>query len=63
MTTTLTRQRATAIHSAGLIDHAKDSQIPRWEAALDRLVSELLRTFFIVMAVMWIVTSIAGIFR
>jgi hypothetical protein len=37
--------------------------MPRWEGALDRLISELLRTFFIAMAVTWIVTKVAGIFR
>jgi hypothetical protein len=63
MTTTLIRERATEIHSVGFIDHAKDSEIPRWEGALDRLISELLRAFFIAMAVAWIVTTVAGIFR
>jgi len=58
MATTLTRERAT-----GLIDHAKDSEIPGWEVAVSRLVRELICAFFIAMAVMWVVTSIAGIFR
>jgi hypothetical protein len=62
MATTLTRMRATEIHSVGLIDHAKDSEIPGWEVALDRLIGELVCAFFVAMAVMWIVTSIAGIF-
>jgi len=57
MATTLTR-RAT-----GLIDHAKDSEIPGWEVAVNRLVRELVCAFFIAMAVMWVLTSIAGIFR
>ena len=63
MTTTLIRDRATEIHSVGFIDHAKDSEMPRWEGALDRLISKLLRAFFIAMAVTWVVTSIAAIFR
>ena len=56
MATTLTRERAT-----GFIDHAKDSDTPGWEVALDRLVRELVCAFFIAMAAMWVVTSIAGI--
>jgi hypothetical protein len=63
MTTTLTQQRASEIHSVGFIDHATDSEMPRWEGALDRLISELLRAFFIAMAFTWIVTTIAGMFR
>ena len=63
MTTTLTQQRAAEIHSVGFIDHAKDSKTPRWQGALDRLISDLLRAFFIAMAVTWIVTTVAGIFR
>ncbi len=58
MATTLTRQRVT-----GLIDHAKDTEIPGWEVALDRLGRELVSAFFIAMAVMWVVTAVAGIFR
>jgi 1,4-alpha-glucan branching enzyme len=58
MTTTLTRRRAT-----GLIDHAKETEIPGWEVALDRLGRELVSAFFIAMAAMWVVTAIAGIFR
>jgi hypothetical protein len=63
MTTTLIRERATEIHSVGFIDRAKDVEMPRLEGALDRLISKLLRAFFIAMAVTWIVTSIAAIFR
>jgi len=58
MATTLTRARTT-----GLIDHAKDREIPGWEVALDRLGRELVSAFFIAMAAMWVVTTIAGIFR
>ncbi len=57
MATTLTRERTT-----GFIDHAKDSEMPGWEVALDRLVRELVCAFFVAMAVMWVVTAIAGIF-
>jgi hypothetical protein len=57
MATTLTPGRA-----ARIIDHAKDSEIPGWEVALDRLVRELVCAFFVAMAVMWVVTAIAGIF-
>ncbi len=59
MATTPIRQRATEI---GFIDHAKDSEIPGWELALNRLTGELVAAFFIAMAVMWVVTMIAGIF-
>jgi hypothetical protein len=55
--TTLTPGRTT-----GFIDHAKDSEIPGREVALDRLMRELICAFFIAMAVMWVVTAIAGIF-
>ena len=57
MATTLTRERAPSF-----IDHAKDSEIPGWEVAVDRLIRELVCAFFIAMAVMWVVTTIAGIF-
>ena len=57
MATTFTRERAT-----GFIDHAKDSEIPGWEVAVDRLARELVCAFFVAMAVMWVVTSVAGIF-
>ena len=57
MATTLTPERAT-----GFIDHAKGSDTPGWEVALDRLVRELVCAFFIAMAVMWVVTETAGIF-
>jgi len=62
MVTTLTRHREADIHSARLIDHAKDSEIPGWEVALDRLARELVCAFFVAMAVMWVVTAIAGIY-
>jgi len=57
MATTFTRARAT-----GFIDHAKGPEIPGWEVAVDRLVRELVCAFFVAMAAMWVVTSVAGIF-
>jgi hypothetical protein len=57
MATTFTRERATRF-----IDHTKGSQIPGWEVAMDRLVRELVCAFFVAMAAMWVVTSVAGIF-
>jgi hypothetical protein len=57
MATTLTPGRTT-----GFINHAKDSEIPGWEIAVNRLIRELVCAFFIAMAVMWVVTAIAGIF-
>lgn len=62
MTTTLTRNRRTGIHSARLVNHVKDSDMPGREAALNRLTGELVTAFFIAMAVMWVVTTIAGVF-
>ena len=57
MATTFTRERAPSF-----IDHTKDSEIPGWEVAVDRLARELVCAFFVAMAVMWVVTSVAGIF-
>jgi hypothetical protein len=62
MATTLTRGRAAQIYSERFIDHVKDSEIPGWEIALDRLIGELVCAFFVAMAVLWVVTSITGIF-
>ncbi len=62
MATTLTRHRPTEIRSAAFIKLDKDSQIPGWNAALDRLGRELACAFFIAMAVMWVVTTVAAIF-
>jgi len=59
MATTPIRQRVTEI---GFIDHVKDSEIPDGKLALNRLTGELVAAFFIAMAVMWVVTMIAGIF-
>lgn len=62
MATTLTRHRAGEIHAIRLIKHAKPAEIPGWEVALDRLIGELVCAFFVAMAAMWIVTTLAGIF-
>ena len=62
MATTLTRGREAQIDSERFIDHARDSEIPGWEIALDRLIGELACAFFVAMAVLWVVGSIAGIF-
>ena len=59
MATARIHRRVTEI---GFIDHAKDSEIPGWEVALNRLTGELFAAFFIAMAVMWVVATIAGIF-
>jgi hypothetical protein len=62
MATSFTRPRAIERQSVGLIDHAKDSERPGWEVAVDRLAGELVAAFFVAMAVMWVVTTITGIF-
>jgi hypothetical protein len=63
MTTTLYPAARDGNSFRGFIDHAKDSEMPRWEGALDRLISVLLRAFFIAMAVTGIVMTIAAVFR
>lgn len=62
MATMITRERATQIRSVRHIDHTKVAEIPGWEVAVDRLVGELVCAFFVAMAVMWFVTTIAGVF-
>ena len=62
MGTRLTRNRTTEVRSVGFIDHAKGSERPGREVALDRLAGELVSAFFVAMAAMWVVTTIAGIF-
>ncbi|MGA9723814.1 MAG: hypothetical protein WBQ86_15255 [Candidatus Binatus sp.] len=62
MASTFTWQRPSETGSVGLIKHAKDSETPGSDFALDRLVGELVRAFFIAMAAMWVVTTIAAIF-
>jgi hypothetical protein len=62
MATARIRRRVTEMHSDGFIDHTKDSERPGRELALNRLAGELVSAFFVAMAVMWVVTMIAGIF-
>jgi hypothetical protein len=62
MATARIDRRVTEMQSVSYIDHVKDSEIPGWELALNRLTGELVAAFFIAMAVMWVVTMIAGIF-
>lgn len=62
MATTLTRHRPTEIRSISFTKYERDAEIPGWNAALDRLIRELVCAFFIAMAVMWVVTAVAGIF-
>jgi len=62
MATMLTRDRATRIRSARLINHDRAAEIPGWEVAVDRLISQLVCAFFAAMAVMWIITTIASLF-
>jgi hypothetical protein len=59
MTTTLARKRAVEVGSVVFIDHARNS---RKKMAVSGLVDELVVAFFVAMAVMWVVTTIAGIF-
>ena len=61
MASTLTRHRATQIHSAGFINRNR-AESSRKDLALSRLVDELVVAFFVAMAVMWAVTAIAGLF-
>ncbi len=59
MVTMLTRRRG--IHTAVFTDRARNSgRAP--DRALSRLIDELVVAFFVAMAVMWVVTAIAGIF-
>ena len=55
------RERAPRAHYAGLIGRARDSGRGP-DIALSRLVDELMIAFFVAMAVMWVVTTIAGLF-
>lgn len=62
MATMVTRHRLGKTRTMRLINHVKDSEIPGWELALDRLIGELVCAFFVAMAAMWVVASVAGIF-
>jgi hypothetical protein len=58
---TMIGEREPGIHR--FIDHRQHaSRQSRSEIALSRLVDELVMAFFVAMAVMWVVTTIAGIF-
>jgi hypothetical protein len=61
MASTLTRNRATNIHSASFIDQNR-AEGSRKDLALSRLIDELVVAFFVAMAVMWVVTAIAEVF-
>ena len=56
MASTLTRHRATHIHSAAFIDRAEGS---KKDIATSRLIDQLVVAFFVAMAVMSVVTAIA----
>ncbi len=48
---------------ATMIEHGRHAtRRPRSEIALSRLVDELVMAFFVAMAAMWVVTTIASIF-
>ena len=61
MASTLNRHRATQIHSAGFINRSR-AEDSKKDLALSRLIDELVVAFFVAMAVMWVVTAIAGLF-
>lgn len=57
----INRERTARVHYAGFIERARDSgRAP--DIALSQLVDELMIAFFVAMAVMWVVTTIAGLF-
>jgi hypothetical protein len=58
---TIIRERATGMHSAAFIGRARNSG-RRPDIALSHLVDQLMIAFFVAIAVMWVVTTIAGIF-
>jgi hypothetical protein len=58
---TIIRERATGMRSAAFIGRTRDSG-RRPEIALSHLVDQLMIAFFVAVAVMWVVTTIAGIF-
>ncbi|HEV2171626.1 MAG TPA: hypothetical protein VGR40_11790 [Candidatus Binatus sp.] len=62
MATTFIRHRATRLQAVRFINHPKDSEIPGWEVAVDRLIGQLVCAFFVAMAAMWVVATITGIF-
>jgi hypothetical protein len=58
---TIIRDRTTGMHSAAFIGRTRDSG-RRPEIALSQLVDQLMIAFFLAIAVMWVVTTVAGIF-
>ena len=58
MASTLTRHRATHIHSAGFINKNR-AEGSKKDFATSRLIDQLLVAFFVAMAVMSVVTAIA----
>jgi hypothetical protein len=61
MASTLTRHRATHIHSAAFINENR-AESSKKDFALSRLFDELVVAFFVAMAVMWVVSAIAEAF-
>jgi hypothetical protein len=59
MVTTI-RARTTDTHR--FIDKARSSEPRRKDVVLSHLVDELVVAFFVAMAAMWLVTTIAGLF-
>jgi hypothetical protein len=60
MASTLTRHRATQIHSAGFNQNRAEGS--KKDFTLSRLIDELVVAFFVAMAVMSVVTVIAEAF-
>jgi len=58
MASTLTRHRATQIHSAGFINENR-AEGSKKDISTSRLIDQLLVAFFVAMAVMSVVTAIA----
>jgi hypothetical protein len=61
MASTLSRHRATQIHSAAFINQNR-AEGSKKDLARSRLIDELLVAFFVAMAVMSVVTAIAEAF-
>jgi hypothetical protein len=58
---TIIRERATGMRSSAFIGRTMDSG-RRPDIALSHLVDQLMIAFFLAIAVMWVVTTVAGIF-
>jgi hypothetical protein len=57
---TMIRGQATEVR--GFADNAGYSRRKQWDIGLSQLIDELVIAVFVAMAVMWAVTTIAGIF-